>query len=100
MNTRLLWSALILVTTPVEAVEPTVPDKVMQLFSGKDLTGFATWLKDTKRADPRKVFTAHDGMIHFSGDGFGYLATDKEYRDYRLVFEYKWGKRTDGGKYV
>ena len=26
------------------------------LFNGKDLTGFYTWLVDTKREDPRRVF--------------------------------------------
>jgi hypothetical protein len=100
MQSRICIFALLVLAAPGIAVEPTVPDKVEQLFNGKDLTGFTTWLKDAKRDDPRKVFTAHDGLIHFSGDGFGYLATDKEYRDYRLVVEYKWGKRTDGGKYV
>jgi hypothetical protein len=80
--------------------EPVTPKKAMPLCNGHNLTGFTTWLKDTKREDPRKVFTVHNGMIHVSGDGYGYLATDKEYRDYRLVVEYKWGKRTDGGKYV
>ena len=39
------------------------------LFNGKDLTGLTTWLKDTKDADPRKVFTAKDGIIHVSDDG-------------------------------
>jgi hypothetical protein len=81
--------------TPAEA-----PQKTIALFNGRHLSGFTTWLKDTKHADPRKVFSAHDGMIHVSGDGFGYLATEKAYRDYRLVVEYKWGERTDGGKYV
>jgi hypothetical protein len=100
MTTRFFLLALFPFAAPVMAAEPLVPDKVIPLFNGKDLTGFTTWLKDAKRADPRRVFTVHDGMIHFSGDGFGYLATDKEYRDYRLIVEYKWGKRTDGGKYV
>jgi hypothetical protein len=76
------------------------PQAVVPLFNGKDLTGLTTWLRDTKRDDPRKVFTAHDGLLHVSGDGFGYVATDKEYRDYHLVVEYKWGRRTDGRKYV
>ena len=70
------------------------------LFNGKDLTGLTTWLKDTKREDPRKVFTVQDGMIHVSGEGTGYLATEKDYKDYRVSVEYKWGSRTDGGKYV
>lgn len=70
------------------------------LFNGKDLSGFTTWLRDTKTEDPRKVFSVEDGVIHVSGDGFGYLATDKEYENYRVSLEFKWGKRTDGGKYV
>jgi len=73
---------------------------VVPLFNGKDFTGLTTWLRDTKREDPRNVFTVHDGMIHVSGDGMGYVATEKAWRDYRLVVEYKWGTRTDGGKYV
>jgi hypothetical protein len=80
--------------------EPVSPKEVVRLFNGKDLSGFTTWLKDTKREDPRKVFRVADGMLHVSGDGYGYAATDKEYRDYHLVVEYKWGKKTDGGKYV
>ena len=80
--------------------EPIRPEKIAPLFNGKDLTGLTTWLKDTKKQDPRKVFSVQDGMLYISGDGFGYLATEKEYRDYHLIVEYKWGKRTDGGKYV
>jgi hypothetical protein len=83
---------------PAEPVSPK--EGVIRLFNGKDLTGLTSWLKDTKREDPRKVFTAHDGMVHVSGASNGYLATDKEYKDYRLSVEYRWGQRTDGGKYV
>jgi len=70
-------------------------------LNGKDLAGLTTWLKDTKRDDPRKVFRVTDaGLLHVTGDGFGYLATDRAYRDYRLVVEYRWGDRTDGGNSV
>ncbi len=81
-----------------EAVRPT--KGVIRLFNGKDLTGLSTWLKDTKREDPRKVFTVENKLLHISGDGYGYVATDKEYRDYHLTVEYRWGKKTDGGKNV
>ncbi len=81
--------------------EPVRPrDGVIRLFNGRDLAGLSPWLKDTKREDPRKVFTAHDGLLHISGDGFGYIATDRAYRDYHLIVEFKWGKKTDGGKSV
>src|SRR5262249_49902647 len=76
---------------------PHVPKRKIQLFNGNDLSGLYPWVRDTKDKDPRKVFTVHDGMIHISGDGFGYLATTNEWRDYHLTVEYKWGKRTDGG---
>ncbi len=81
--------------------EPSSPQKgTVKLFNGKDFTGLTSWLKQTKHEDPKKVFTVHDGMIHVSGEDNGYLATNKEYKDYHLTVEYKWGKRTDGGKYV
>lgn len=82
------------------AAEPISPREVTPLFDGKTLNGLTTWLKDTQREDPRRVFQVKDGVLHLSGEGFGYLATEKEYRDYHLVVEYKWGQRTDGGKYV
>ena len=79
---------------------PVAPKSTVRLFNGEDLKGLTTWLKDTKREDPRKVFSVKEGELHISGDGLGYIATDKEYRDYRLIVEYRWGKKTDGGKYV
>jgi hypothetical protein len=81
--------------------EPITPkDGPIQLFNGKDLSGLESWLKGDGREDPKKVFTVQDGMIRISGEVNGYLATDKEYRDYQLVVEYRWGKRTYGSKTV
>jgi hypothetical protein len=82
------------------ADEPVTPKEATPLFNGKNTDGFTTWLKDSKRDDPKKVFRVTDGQIHITGDGFGYMATEKAYKDYRVVVEYKWGKKTDGGKYV
>ena len=62
------------------------------------MSGWYSWLKDTKYEDPRKVFTVHDDMIHISGDGLGCITTKEEYRDYRLVTEWKWGERTWGAR--
>src|SRR5438270_8257438 len=100
---RLLATAVWLTAllTAARSQDPTRPEKeALKLFNGKNLTGLYTWVKGTGREDPKKVFTVHDGMIHASGEANGYVATDKEYRDYHLTVEYKWGERTDGGKYV
>ena len=69
-------------------------DSVIRLFDGKTLGDCYTWLKDTQREDPRKVFSVVDGMIRVSGDGLGGLVTNKRYRDYHLVLEFKFGDRT------
>lgn len=76
--------------------EPIVPGEVIRLFNGKDLTGWYSWLKGSGREDPKKAFSVQDGVIHVSGEGAGYLATEKAYKDYHLIVEYRWGKKDDG----
>lgn len=79
-----------------EAIRPQ--GEPIKLFNGKDLDGFYTYLEDTGHQDPRQVFTVKDDMIHISGDGYGGLITEQEYRDYHLIIEFKWGERTWGGR--
>ncbi len=76
-----------------EPETPVVPDRVIRLFNGRDLTGWTTWLVDAKQKDPRDVYSVRDGLLRISGDGFGYLSTDRAYKDYRLVVEVKWGSQ-------
>ena len=70
------------------------------LFNGKNLDGLRPWLRESKGEDPLKVFSVVDGQIRCSGEGMGYLGTEKEWKDYRLVVEYRWGTKTDGSKHV
>lgn len=74
------------------AVSPT--DSVIKLFNGQDLGGLKTWLRDSGHEDPRDVFRVHEGLLHISGEKLGYVITEQEYRDYHLVIEFKWGRRT------
>jgi hypothetical protein len=82
------------------APAPAAPKEVVRLFNGKDFTGLYTWLKKTGREDPKKVFTVKDGLLHVSGEDNGYVATERPWKDYRVVVEYRWGKNTFGSKYV
>ena len=78
-----------------EKTAPITPKSgVIRLFNGKDLEGLYTFLEDTKYEDPRKIFSVHDGLLAISGDGYGGVVTRQAYRDYHLVCEFKWGKRT------
>ncbi len=89
-----LATALLLATIAWAAEIPPAGEPI-QLFNGKNLDGFYTFLR-TKGAnnDPDHVFQVHDGMIHISGAEFGYIITEKEYENYYLTAEFKWGGAT------
>jgi len=79
------------------------PEQTIRLFDGKSLAPFYTWLVDTHREDPLRVFTVVDQVdgapaIRISGERWGGLVTRETYRDYRLVVEFRWGLATWGDR--
>jgi hypothetical protein len=65
------------------------------LFDGKDLGNFDSFLKTTGlNSDPDHVFKVEDGVIHVAGTEFGYLITKREFDNYYLRAEFKWGEAT------
>ena len=82
-------------TSPVVAKDE---GKAVPLFNGRDLTGWYVFVKHAEsttdpRTDPKGVFKAENGVIHISGEEFGCLTTEKEYSNYRLKLEFKWGEK-------
>lgn len=82
------------------------------LFNGKDLSNWDTWLRAANMTgyndhemigppqphiglnnDPLKVFTVNDGLLRISGEVWGAITTKKEYGNYHLRFEVKWGEK-------
>lgn len=65
------------------------------LFDGRDVSNFDSFLK-TKglNSDPDHVFTVENSVIHISGREFGYLITKREFDNYYLSAEFKWGEAT------
>jgi 3-keto-disaccharide hydrolase len=99
----MIWKRLSVIALSLGALlvlAPTGPaagekDGFTPLFNGKNLTGFYTYLKGHgKNKDPEKVFTVRDGMIRVSGQVWGCFTTDKEFENYHLVVEFKWGDKT------
>jgi hypothetical protein len=78
----------------VEAIVPAAGPIV--LFDGKTLGDCYAWLQATQREAPKQVFRVDDGLLHVTGDGLGSLITNKAYRDYHLVLEYRWGGTKHG----
>jgi hypothetical protein len=92
------WSSLLVIPFLIAGLSAplTATDAgAMKLFNGKDLSGFYTFIKDGgKNNDPKGIFKVEDGVIHVSGEVYGYLATEKDYENYHLTVEFKWGDRT------
>ncbi len=85
-------------TPPARGAARTPAGGPVKLFNGTNLEGFYVWHKETKYADPKKVFTVADGLLRVSGEGFGGLITFDHWRDYHLVIEFKWGEKTWGNR--
>lgn len=85
-------------------------DSLQELFNGKNLKGWDTyigpsyytiqnkWSNESSglNRDPLKVFSVvmEDGKpaLRISGQHFGGISTVKEYENYHLKLEFKWGK--------
>jgi len=86
------------------------------LFNGKDLSGWDTYigpdLDDNGKPitnqpiglnnDPRHVFTivneGGENVIRISGENWGAISTKKEYENYHLQLQFKWGALLWGQK--
>jgi hypothetical protein len=101
-------AAIVLVlplATPAAPVPhaPQRPEGTIRLFdpASPGLDRFYTWLADSHREDPLRVFSVVDQVdgapaIRISGERWGGLVTRASYRDYRLIVEFRWGLATWG----
>jgi hypothetical protein len=85
--TKMIWLPMLVLFSDVLEAQPEKGR--IDLFNGKDLSNWVFVLKN-KTVDPAKVFTVKEGVIHISGDPFGYMRTKKEYADYKLHVEWRW----------
>jgi len=74
-----------------EAIAPT---KTIVLFNGKDLTG---WKIVNGREGTWKV---EDGLIKCAGRPGGYIRTEKAYKNYKFVMEWRFLKKGNSGVLV
>ncbi len=79
-------------------------EKEETLFNGKDLTGWDVYVASAADSlpplglnnDPNHMFSAVeiDGgpALRVSGEGYGGISTIKEYENYHLTLQFKWGE--------
>ncbi len=109
MRARCCWLALLPAVLVAALVLPLragdAGEKWVSLFNGKDLDGWDTWLGRPSRGkeviglnkDPHKVYSVAevDGKpaIRISGEVFGALTSQKDFQNYHLRLEFKWGQK-------
>ena len=69
-------------------------EEFQNIFNGKDFSGWYSFLDGYgKNSDPLKVFQVEPGgIIHVSGEKFGYLCTEKIYENFHIKLEFRWGE--------
>jgi large-conductance mechanosensitive channel len=69
---------------------PITPTSHIELFNGKDLSGFTFCM--TADADPAKTWIVTNGVIHCTGAAVGYLRTLQSYSNYVVTVEWRFVK--------
>jgi len=85
------------VTYPAHGANKEIPPHgaAVTLFDGADLSNFDTLLKSKGlNSDPERVFQVQKKEVHISGKEFGYIVTKREFENYYLRAEFKWGEGT------
>jgi hypothetical protein len=101
MPTLPLILALLAVDPAPGTAKARAQKEWVPLFNGRDLTGWYTFLqKHGKDRDPDRVITIEDEAIHLykhaeegSSVVMGYIGTEKEYGNYHVRFQYRWGTK-------
>jgi hypothetical protein len=65
--------------------------ETIALFNGRDLEGWYIYLDAD--ADPKNVWKVRDGEIWCTGNPTGFLRTNQEYSDFKLVLEWRWPEK-------
>lgn len=82
-----------------ETANSTGAEAIM-LFNGENLDNWVFHLRNAS-VDPATVFTVKEGVIHVTGDPFGYMRTKESYSDYILNVEWRWPEEpTNSGIFI
>lgn len=93
-------AVLLVGSQPASSAGP--PAGRQELFNGENLRGWSVAVEEQGEVDleEQHFFQVENGVIHVYPDvpagsrqPFACLTTDREYADYRLTLEYKWGAR-------
>jgi hypothetical protein len=91
--------ALAVITTRADEMivknVPVTPERKIELFNGKDFSGWTKVIKFEEGCCPDTTWSIKDGVISCTGRPFGYLMTQQSYANYKLHVEYRWSAKSE-----
>ena len=79
--------------------QPPAVTSAIKLFNGSNLNGLYVWSQKYGRSDPTGVFKVQNGQIRVASDlPYAVLTTEREYENYIMVMEFRWGSQTYGDR--
>ena len=93
-----LVAAVPLAAAAEAAEEAIEPKETVVLFNGKDFTGWAFSVRG--KNEPGETFKVEDGLVKCAGRPGGYMRTEKAYKNYKFVMEWRFVTRGNSGVLV
>ena len=90
MKSAAIILCFILLLVKTAAQEVATPIHRIELFNGKDFTGWNFCMMN--HADPRLTWSVTNGLIHCTGKPLGYLRTTENYSNFVLTVEWRFLK--------
>ena len=90
MKPLIILLCLGLALTKAAAQDVITPTNHLELFNGKDFSGFTFCMKND--TDPMQTWSVTNGLIHCTGKPAGYLRTKQSYSNYVLTVEWRFVK--------
>jgi 3-keto-disaccharide hydrolase len=90
MKSAAIIFCLILTLAKSAAQEVITPTHRIELFNGKDFSGWTFCMKNN--ADPLLTWSVTNGIIHCTGKPSGYIRTRENYSNYVLTVEWRFVK--------
>ncbi len=84
--------------TTAPAAAANTPSAKAELFNGKDLTGWTSFLKGG--APAAETWSVKDGLLVCTGKPNGFLRTEKSYKQYKFTVEWRFTKPGNTGVVV
>jgi len=96
-----LFLAILCLAAAAVAARAASPadDGLAPIFNGKDLAGWVVEEAGSSQKDQKKepVWSVRDGVIHCTGQRFGFLRYDKKVADFVFEVEYRMTSRANSG---